>query len=78
MKQYKWLFVYILSHFLGKSPLFQDFKAVKEGNVYCTQRSLFQQTSGMADFLLDLDAVIHEEDRDFVYLNRLESCETDS
>ena len=63
---------------LEKSSLFQDFKAVKEGNVYCTQRSLFQQTSGMADFLLDLDAVIHEEDRDFVYLNRLESSGTDS
>ena len=58
---------------LEKSPLFQDFKAVKEGNVYCTQRSLFQQTSGIADFLLDLDAVLHETDRDFVYLNRLES-----
>ena len=58
---------------LEKSPLFQDFKAVKEGNVYCAQRSLFQQTSGIADFLLDLDAVLHETDRDFVYLNRLES-----
>ena len=63
---------------LEKSSLFEDFKAVKEGNVYCTRRSLFQQTSGIADFLLDLDAVIHEEDRDFVYLNRLKASETDS
>ena len=57
---------------IAKSPLFQDFKAVKEGNVYCAGRSLFQQTSGMAEFLLDLDAVLHDKDRDFVYLKKLE------
>ena len=57
---------------ISKSPLFRDFKAVKEGNVYCAGRSLFQQTSGMADFLLDLDAVLHEKERDFVYLKKLE------
>ncbi len=63
---------------LSKSPLFEDFKAVKEGNVYCTRRSLFQQTSGIAGFLLDLDAVMHEEERDFEYLNRLQPAGTHS
>ena len=43
---------------LAKSPLFADFKAVKEGKVYCTTADFFQETTGIASFIEDLHAVM--------------------
>lgn len=43
---------------LVKSPLFADFKAVKEGKVYCTTANFFQETTGIASFIEDLHAVM--------------------
>ena len=57
---------------IDKNPLFKDFKAVKGSNVYCTDRNLFQQVSGMAEFIRDLNDVENGVDRDYSYLNRLE------
>ena len=37
---------------LEKSELFADFKAVKTGNVWCSEKNMFQQTTGAADFSL--------------------------
>lgn len=53
------------------NPLFADFKAVKEGRVYCTERNLFQQTTGMADFIKDLNDIFSGVERDYTYINRL-------
>ncbi len=53
------------------NPLFADFKAVKEGHVYCTERNLFQQTTGMADFIMDLNDILCGVERDYTYINRL-------
>ncbi len=53
------------------NPLFADFKAVKEGRVYCTERNLFQQTTGMADFIMDLNDIFSGVERDYTYINRL-------
>ena len=36
-----------LKEFLAKSPLLSDFKAVKEGHVWCTGKNLFQETMGL-------------------------------
>ncbi|MBQ1849382.1 MAG: ABC transporter substrate-binding protein [Lachnospiraceae bacterium] len=36
------------------SPVFADFKAVKEGRVYCTAKNFFQETTAIADFVADL------------------------
>ena len=57
---------------ISRNPLFAGFKAVKEGQVYCTSRGLFQQISGMAAFLKDLRAVFEGTDRDCMYLNHLD------
>lgn len=43
---------------LDKSALLADFKAVKEGNVWCTEKNMFQQTTGAADMIADLHAII--------------------
>ncbi|MBO4375338.1 MAG: ABC transporter substrate-binding protein [Lachnospiraceae bacterium] len=57
---------------IDKNPLFKDFRAVKESEVYCTDRNLFQQVSGMAEFMRDLNDVENGVDRNYSYLNRLE------
>lgn len=57
---------------VAKDPLLKDFKAVKMGQVYCTERNFFQQTTGVAEFMHDLDAVLREENVPLTYLNRLE------
>ncbi|WP_029320281.1 ABC transporter substrate-binding protein [Butyrivibrio sp. AE3004] len=61
-----------IEELIGKNNLFKDFKAVKEKRVYCTERNLFQQITGMAEFMKDLNDVFMEKDRDYTYLNKLE------
>ena len=43
---------------LDKAPLLADFKAVKDGNVWCTTQSLFQQPTGLADLIVDLHTML--------------------
>ena len=43
---------------LGKSELLADFKAVKEGNVWCTGKNMFQQVTGIGDMIVDMNKVI--------------------
>lgn len=43
---------------LDKSPLLADCPAVQSGNVWCTGKNMFQQTTGAADMIADLHAVI--------------------
>ena len=45
------------------SPL-ADFKAVQNGNVWCTNKSFFQQSMELADLILDMHTVFTEEDPD--------------
>ena len=42
---------------LQKSPLFADFKAVKCGNVWCTDASTFQKTTGAADMTVEMNRI---------------------
>jgi iron complex transport system substrate-binding protein len=50
-----------LDAFLAKSPLLANFKAVQTGNVWCTTRSMFQETLHLGDMIADLHAVIAGE-----------------
>ena len=50
-----------LDQLLAKSPLLADFKAVKEGNVWCTGKNMFQETMGLGNMILDLHTVLAEE-----------------
>lgn len=43
---------------VDKSEIFKDFKAVKEGNVWCTAQNMYQATDAMADIIVDMRAVI--------------------
>ncbi len=47
---------------VAKNPLFADFKAVKEGNVYGTSLNMYQESSKIIDVILDINKVIIKKD----------------
>lgn len=49
---------------IAKCSLLADFKAVQNGNVWCTDKSFFQQSMELADLILDMHTVFTEEDPD--------------
>ncbi|MBR5359363.1 MAG: ABC transporter substrate-binding protein, partial [Lachnospiraceae bacterium] len=53
-----------MDELIAKNSLFADFKAVKEGNVYCSNADMFQKTSLVADIITDMYKVISDEDTD--------------
>ena len=62
-----------LDGLLEKSALLEDFRAVKEGNVWCTTQNLFQKTTGLADMIVDIHAVLNGgEPENMTYLYPLE------
>ncbi len=62
-----------LDELFEKSALLEDFRAVKEGNVWCTTQNLFQKTTGLADMIVDIHAVLNGgRPEDMTYLYPLE------
>lgn len=47
-----------LDELLKKSSLLADFKAVKEGHVWCTEKNLFQESMGLGDMILDIHRLL--------------------
>ena len=50
-----------MEQFLSLSPLLKDFKAVQEGEVWCTDMSMFQCSSAAAGIIADLRAILSGE-----------------
>lgn len=64
-----------LEELLDKSSLLKDFKAVREGNVWCTGKNLFQESLGLGDLIWDLHAIVTARDPEsleLTYLHRLD------
>lgn len=64
-----------MDELLQKSPLLADFKAVKNGNVWCTGKNMFQETMGLGTMILDIHAILSENAPDenaLHYLHRLQ------
>lgn len=49
-----------MSQLTEKFPLLSEFKAVQNGQVWCTSQSLFQQSMALADLILDMNKVFTE------------------
>ena len=49
-----------VSQLTEKFPLLAEFKAVQNGQVWCTSQSLFQQSMALADLILDMNKVFTE------------------
>ena len=63
-----------MEQFLALSPLLKEFKAVQEGNVWCTEMSMFQKSSAAAEMIADLRAIVTDsaEDAQLHYLHKIE------
>ena len=57
---------------LQKSPLLAKCKAVKEGNVYCTTKNIYQSSMALGTILTDLHHIIAEDGGELTYLYRLD------
>ena len=63
-----------LDELLEKNGVLAEFRAVQEGNVWCTGQELFQSSMGLGDLLLDIHTVLTQEDpgpESLTYLYRL-------
>jgi iron complex transport system substrate-binding protein len=56
-----------------KSPVFADFRAVQQDSVWCTEQNLFQQTTGAADMITDLNRIFtgQGDSEKLTYLHRI-------
>ena len=60
-----------LEDFLSQSPLLEDFKAVKEGHVYCTSQNLYQDSMELGTMISDIYCMLSDKENDLTYLYRL-------
>ncbi|MBE6013818.1 MAG: ABC transporter substrate-binding protein [Lachnospiraceae bacterium] len=47
---------------IGKAHIFADLKAVKEGNVWCTFKNMYQATDSIADIIVDMRAIFANDE----------------
>ncbi len=57
---------------LDKNSLFSDFKAVSKKQVYTTGKNFFQESTGIAEFIMDMYHVLQEDGSDLTYLKKVE------
>lgn len=62
-----------INELIAKSSIFEKFKAVEDGNVYCTSKNFFQETTGMAEFMKELNDIFtgNDNDNELTYLKKL-------
>lgn len=63
-----------MEQLLEKSSLLKDFKAVKNGNVWCTGKNLFQESTGLGVMIEDIHKMLKSEDdsiAELTYMHRL-------
>lgn len=64
-----------VSDLLSKSSLLEEFKAVKDGNVWCTGKNLFQESTGLGTMIEDIYSMLTEENAEadaFTYMHKLQ------
>ncbi len=60
-----------LADFLEKSTLLEGFSAVKNGNVYCTSKNLYQSSMDLGTIMADISYMLNGEDEKMTYLYKL-------
>lgn len=56
---------------IAKSSLLENFRAVQEGNVYCTTRNLYQSSMELGIMIQDIHRMLSGEEDDLTYLYKL-------
>lgn len=57
---------------LAKSALFSDFKAVQEGNVWCTGKYLYQATDIVGSLITDINRMLTGETDGMIFIHKLD------
>ncbi len=60
-----------LDELIAKNELLRDFKAVQNGNVWCTNQNLFQETTQLGRMILDINRMLVQDDPTVTRLNFL-------
>lgn len=55
----------------AKNPLLADFRAFQNGNIWCTNANVFQQTSAVAEMTEELHRIFTGGDGDFEFFHKL-------
>lgn len=58
-----------IEELIGKNSLLRDFKAVKNGNVWCTGKNLFQETTQLGLMISDIHRMLTESGGSLTKLN---------
>lgn len=62
-----------LNQLFEKSAILKDFKAVKNRNVWCTDKNMFQKTTSAAEMIIDLNEIISgTQKNELNFIRRLE------
>ena len=56
---------------LGKSALLQNFKAVQDGNVFCTTKNIYQSSMELGTIIADIHGMLSDQEDVLTYLYRL-------
>lgn len=57
-----------LAQFLALNPLLKDFKAVKNGNVWCTSQNMFQETLQLGQMIREFHLIFSDSPGELAYL----------
>lgn len=60
-----------MEQLLAQSALLSQFKAVQNGNVWCTGQNLFQEGMGLGRLILEINQILNGEAGELRYLHRL-------
>ncbi len=61
--------VYSIEELILKNKLLEDFKAVKNGDVWCTGKNLYQETTQLGLMIADIHQLLTENDENLTQLN---------
>ncbi|MBP5749654.1 MAG: ABC transporter substrate-binding protein [Firmicutes bacterium] len=64
--------IYTLDQLLAKSDVLADVKAVREGNVWCTGKYMYQATDIIGDLILDIHRVLTDSTDGMAFLYKLQ------
>ncbi|MBR3645773.1 MAG: ABC transporter substrate-binding protein [Lachnospiraceae bacterium] len=60
-----------VSRLIEKNPVLADFKAVKENNVWCTGKNMYQEITGTAEMIQNFYSVFYGDVSDTTYIHKL-------
>lgn len=56
---------------LKKNNLFEGFAAFKNDRIFCTKENFFQETTGITNFIIDLNKVLKDDETELTYIEKL-------